>query len=167
MNIFETAKKVFKRRGESMQHYFRCTVGAKKGKLTADPASCGKRPNPKRVRHGKIVAKTKGAIRVHKTIVAKRTNVSKRVAELNRRLNNLFKGRSGVQESLSDYMLKQCLLVNLVEWVIDTENADVLDDELFFETVIDNLQGLYEDQHDPDTIATEIYSQLGYTVIFD
>lgn len=165
MEIFETAKRVFKRRGEGMEHYFRCTVGPKKGKLVADPGSCGKRPDPKRVRHGKIVAKTRGSIRVHKTTITKKTNTSKRIAELNRRLNNLFKNRAGVKESLADYMLKMSLLATLVDWVENTEHDVVLEEVELLESIIDNITSLYESN--VCEVATNIYSQIGYTVIFE
>lgn len=165
MKICETAKRVFKRRGDGMEHYFRCTVGPKQGKLVADPSSCGKRPDPKRVRHGRIVAKTRGSIRVHKTSVTKKTNTSKRIAELNRRLNNLFKDRAGVKESLADYMLKMSLLTTLVDWVCETEHDTVLEEEQLLEAIIDNIGNLYES--DISEVATNIYSQLGYTIIFE
>ena len=87
-NITEAASPTYKRKGTAITRYYRCTSGPKKGKLASDPSKCGNRPDPKRVRHGRKVARTRGAIRVRKTQVSKKQQVSKRITQLNRMLRN-------------------------------------------------------------------------------
>jgi len=83
----EGAKRAFRRVGTTITQYYRCTSGKKKGKLSASPQSCGQRADPAKVRHGRVVARTKGAIRVRKTGVKKKTQISKRVTKLNTNLS--------------------------------------------------------------------------------
>lgn len=87
----EGAKKAYKRstKGTGVTMYFRCVSGPKKGKLAKDPASCGRRPDPKKVRHGRRVAQRKGKVRARKTSIRKKTQLSKRITQLNRRLQGL------------------------------------------------------------------------------
>ena len=85
-SLDEGAKRAFKRSGGSLSSYFRCTTGPKAGKLASDPSKCGQRPDPKKVRHGRKVAKLKGSIRIRKTKQKKKTELSKRITRMNKQL---------------------------------------------------------------------------------
>lgn len=82
----EAAKRAFKRFGQELRRYYRCTSGPKEGKLVSDPKSCAQRKDPRRVRHGKIVQRVRKGIRVRKTKIAKRQAVSRMVTRMNQRL---------------------------------------------------------------------------------
>ena len=84
--LFETAQRAFKRQGQSIKRYYRCRGGQKDGKLVADPKSCAQRKDPKKVRHGRIVARTKKGVRIRKSVIAKRAAVSRMVSRMNDRL---------------------------------------------------------------------------------
>lgn len=87
LNIEEGAERAYKRnKSNQITRYYRCTSGPKKGKLASDPSKCGTRPDPKKVRHGKRVAKQKGAVRVRKSITTKKQYLSKRISQMNRAL---------------------------------------------------------------------------------
>lgn len=88
LELIESAAPAYKRKGSTITRYYRCTSGPKEGKLASDPGKCGLRPDPKRVRHGRKVARAKGAIRVRKTAVAKLQQVSKKITNLNRNIFN-------------------------------------------------------------------------------
>jgi hypothetical protein len=83
----EAATRAFKRFGREIRRYYRCVSGPKAGKLVSDPSECGKRKDPRRVRNGKKVARSRKGVRVRKSAIAKRTQVSKMVTKMNRRLN--------------------------------------------------------------------------------
>lgn len=82
----EAAIRQYKRRGSRIKRQYRCTSGLKKGKIVADPKSCAKRKDPKKVRHGRKVARSKKGIRVLKSKVAKKRSISKLVSRMNKRL---------------------------------------------------------------------------------
>ena len=83
----EAALRQFKRFGSTIKRQYRCTSGPKEGKIVASPQSCGQRKDPRKVRHGKKVARTKKGIRVRKTAIAKRKSLSKMVTKMNQRLS--------------------------------------------------------------------------------
>ena len=99
----EGAKRAFKRNGTTLSHYFRCTTGPKAGKLASDPSKCGQRPDPKKVRHGRKVAKLKGSIRVRKTQIKKKTELSKRISRLNKQLMGHNNNNARANESFANY----------------------------------------------------------------
>ena len=76
-----------KRVGSSIKKQFRCTSGPKKGKIVASAQACGKRKDPKKVRHGRKVSRSKKGVRTHKGKIAKRRQVSKLVRRMNKRLS--------------------------------------------------------------------------------
>lgn len=82
----EAAIRQFKRFGTTIKRQYRCTSGPKKGKIVASPQSCGQRKDPKKIRHGKKVARTKKGVRIRKSKVSKRKAVSKMVKKMNQRL---------------------------------------------------------------------------------
>ena len=82
----EAAIRQFRRVGQVIKKQYRCTSGPKEGKIVATPQACGQRKDPKKVRHGRKVARMKKGIRIRKTIISKRKAVSKMVTKMNRRL---------------------------------------------------------------------------------
>lgn len=110
----EGAKRAYRRVDNKITQYFRCTSGPKKGKLASDPSKCGQRKDPKRVRHGRKVAQQKGAIRVRKTMNRKKTQSSKRVAQLNRTLNTRRANNNHTTESFINYLINQQLIEQLM-----------------------------------------------------
>lgn len=133
----EGAKRAFKRSGNSLSHYFRCTTGPKAGKLASDPSKCGQRPDPKKVRHGRKVAKLKGSIRVRKTQMKKRTELSKRISNMNRQLQG---HNSAKRESFLSYHQ----LTRLIESVLETIDCAYDDHSLYSEVSTLLLDGKYD-----------------------
>lgn len=86
-DLFEAAKRAFRRMGSEIKRQFRCVGGPKDGKLVADAKSCMQRKDPKRVRHGRKVARTRKGIRIRKTQVTKRQATSRMVTRMNQRLS--------------------------------------------------------------------------------
>lgn len=84
--VEEAVQRAFRRVGSEIKRQYRCTSGPKQGKMVASPAACFKRKDPKKVRHGKKVARSRKGIRLRKTDVAKRSAVSKLVTKMNKRL---------------------------------------------------------------------------------
>lgn len=82
----EAATRAFKRIGKKIERRFRCTAGPKKGKVVSDPILCSKRKDPRRVRVGRKVARTKQGVRIRKSDISKRTSLSKMVTKMNKRL---------------------------------------------------------------------------------
>jgi len=83
----EAAIRQFKRFGNAIKRQYRCTSGPKKGKIVASPQACGQRKDPRKVRHGKKVARMKKGVRIRKTKIAKKKTVSKMVNRMNKRLS--------------------------------------------------------------------------------
>lgn len=83
----EAAIRMFKRRGKEIKRMYRCTTGPKKGKPVSDPKLCATRKDPKKVRHGRKVARTKKGVRLRKTKIAKRTSMSRMVRRMNQRIS--------------------------------------------------------------------------------
>lgn len=126
--LTEAAERTFRRKQQQITRYYRCTSGPKKGKLASDPSKCGIRPDPKRVRHGKKVARQKGSVRVRKTIIAKKSHISKRVTQLNKLLRNRHsttsnvKKESNVDALLNNNMLTEMHLDILIEQINHTDD---------------------------------------------
>lgn len=104
ITLEESSVPVYKRKGNVITTYYKCTSGPKKGKLISDPAMCNIRPNPKRVRHGKIISRTKQAIRLQKTNISKKRSISKRLTQMNKLLHDRRVGVTKVKESFIQYM---------------------------------------------------------------
>ena len=83
----EAARRQFKRMGQEIKKRYRCVSGPKAGKLVATPGSCATRKDPKKVRHGRKVMRSKKRIIQRKSRIAKRRQLSKMVAKMNRRLS--------------------------------------------------------------------------------
>lgn len=84
--VDEAAIRQYKRVGQAIKKRYRCMSGPKAGKLVATPGACATRKDPRRVRHGRKVMRSKKGIIKRKTRVAKRKALSKIVAKMNKRL---------------------------------------------------------------------------------
>lgn len=85
--IEEAAVKAYKRVNKKIVRKYRCRGGAKDGKLVSNPAECSKRKDPKKVRRGRAIARKTKGMRITKTRIAKRSQASKMVTKMNRRLS--------------------------------------------------------------------------------
>ena len=83
----EAAIRQFRRFGTVIKRQYRCTSGPKKGKIVAKPQACGTRKDPRKIRHGKKVARLKKGVRVRKTRISKKKSISRMVIRMNRRLS--------------------------------------------------------------------------------
>jgi hypothetical protein len=83
----EAAKRQFKRVGNEIKKRYRCIGGPKKGKLVATPGACATRKDPKKVRQGRKVMRSKKGTIKRKAGVTKRKSISRLVAKMNRRLS--------------------------------------------------------------------------------
>lgn len=83
----EAAIRQFKKVGGVIKRQYRCLSGPKKGKIVATAQACAQRKDPKKIRHGKKVARQKKGVRVRKTQIAKRKTISKMITRMNRRLS--------------------------------------------------------------------------------
>ena len=83
VQLDETAHRTFKRLGNTVRRYFRCTSGPRAGTYASSPAGCAKRKDPGKVRHGKKVARSKGAVRVRKSKITKRRSGSTHMRHIN------------------------------------------------------------------------------------
>lgn len=84
--LTEASKRQWKRFGKELRKRYRCTSGPKQGKLVADPSQCASRKDPKKVRQGRKVMRTKKNTIARKSKIAKRTQLSKIVTRVNARL---------------------------------------------------------------------------------
>lgn len=84
--LTEGATRQWKRIGKKLVRKYRCTSGKKKGKLVKGPGECGKRKEPKKVRTGRKVMRSKKGIIQRKSKIAKRQSISRLVTKLNARL---------------------------------------------------------------------------------
>ena len=82
----EAAQRAFKLINKVVTRKYRCTAGPKKGKLVSNPASCATRKDPKKVRQGRKVMRSKKGIIQRKSRVSKNKAMNKVVAGMNRRL---------------------------------------------------------------------------------
>lgn len=84
--LSEAAVRQFKRYGTTIKQQFRCTSGPKKGRIVATPGACGQRKDPKKVRHGRKIARQQKAVRIHKSKITRNKSMSKLAAKMNKRL---------------------------------------------------------------------------------
>lgn len=82
----EGAIRQWKRVNNKLIRKYRCMAGKKKGKLVKDPSGCGQRKDPKKVRTGRKVMRSKKGIIGRKAKISKRQTISKRLAKMNARL---------------------------------------------------------------------------------
>jgi hypothetical protein len=86
IELDESAIRQFKRFGNEIKRYFKCTSGPKAGSYASSPSACGKRKDPRKVKHGKKVARSQKSNRVRKTMIRKRSAASKMLKRMNQRL---------------------------------------------------------------------------------
>jgi len=84
--LSEGAVRQWKRQGGKLVQKYRCLSGKKKGKLVAKPGGCGQRKDPKKVRTGRRVMRSKKGVIGRKAKISKRQSISKRLAKMNARL---------------------------------------------------------------------------------
>lgn len=77
IQLDETAIRTFKRLGNKIRRYFRCTSGPREGTYASSPAGCHTRKDPSKVRHGKQVARHSASVRVRKTRITKKRGISR------------------------------------------------------------------------------------------
>lgn len=157
----EGAERAYKRKTSQITRYFRCASGPKKGKLASDPNKCGIRPDPKRVRHGRKVARTKGALRVRKSLMTKKQHVSKRITQLNRNLRNHY-GRGSQTNEMYDFanrlrntlMLREFTDIELLDEMMDQTEKLVSSNTLTLDRLKEILVDTgYTDNDDIQSIA--------------
>lgn len=84
--LSEASIRQYKRVGQTIKKRYRCMSGPKAGKLVATPGACATRKDPKKVRHGRKVMRSKKGIIKRKAKVTKRKQLSRMVTKMNRRL---------------------------------------------------------------------------------
>jgi hypothetical protein len=84
--LSEAAIRQFKRCGSILKRKYRCLAGPKKGKLVSKPGGCGTRKDPKSVRKGKKVMRSKKGVIQMKSKMSKRKAMSRMVTKLNKQL---------------------------------------------------------------------------------
>ena len=84
--LSEAAIRQWKRVGQTMTRKYRCLSGPKAGKLVSDPTSCAQRKDPKKVRQGRKVMRSKKGTISRKARVTKKKAMSKLVTKMNKRL---------------------------------------------------------------------------------
>lgn len=84
--LAEASKRQWKRRGRELYKRYRCVSGPKKGKLVSEPSKCASRKDPKKVRQGRKVMRTKKNTIQRKSKISKRRQLSKMVTRMNQRL---------------------------------------------------------------------------------
>ena len=85
--LTEAALRQWKRSGQKLVKKYRCLAGPKKGKLVSDPSACAMRKEPKKVRSGRKVMRSKKGTIQRKSQIAKRRTISKLVRKMNKRLS--------------------------------------------------------------------------------
>lgn len=91
----EEARRAWKRVGKTLKRWYRCTTGRKKGRMVSDPRICAQRKDPKKVRHGRKVARKKKGIRIRKSKIAARSATHRMVVKMNKRLSSPVKSIGG------------------------------------------------------------------------
>lgn len=82
----EAAIRQYKRVGQEIKKRYRCLSGPKSGKLVAAPSNCATRKDPKKVRQGRKVMRSKKGTIKRKSRISKRKQLSKMVKRMNQRL---------------------------------------------------------------------------------
>ena len=90
MKLFEIleegAKRQFKRVGNQVEKRYRCTSGPRKNKLVVEPGKCATRKDPKKVRQGRKIMRSKKGTIQRKSAISKRKAISQLVSKMNKRL---------------------------------------------------------------------------------
>ena len=81
----EAAIRAFKRIDKKIVRKFRCISGKKKGKIVSSPGGCAKRKEPRRVRLGKKIARTRKGIRITKSKISNKKASHNLLVRLNKR----------------------------------------------------------------------------------
>lgn len=84
--LSEAAVRQWKRSGQKLVKKYRCLSGPKKNKLVSNPGDCAVRKDPRKVRHGKKVMRSKKRSIMRKSLISKRKSISKILQKLNARL---------------------------------------------------------------------------------
>jgi hypothetical protein len=84
--LSEAAIRQFKKSGTRMIRKYRCMSGPRMGKLVSEPSKCGQRKDPRKVRKGKQIMRSKKGVIARKTKIAKKRAMSKLITKMNRRL---------------------------------------------------------------------------------
>ena len=84
--ITESSVVIFKKIGGKTKRYYRCTSGPKAGTYASCPSACFQRKNPKRVRHGKKVARSRKAVRIRKSRITSKKAAHTMLKRVNDRL---------------------------------------------------------------------------------
>ena len=82
----ESSIRQWKRMGTRLVKKYRCLAGPKKGKLVAQPNGCATRKDPKKVRHGRKVMRSKRGTIARKSKISKRKSMSRVVTNMNKKL---------------------------------------------------------------------------------
>lgn len=83
--VRENAKMIWARQGNKAVRKYRCTSGAKKGRIVSTPSACGGRKDMKKSIKMKQTVAKKGSIMRRKAKKTKRVNpVSKRIQQMNK-----------------------------------------------------------------------------------
>jgi len=83
----EAAIRQFKRVGNEIKKRYRCLSGPRQGKLVAHPSGCAGRKDPKKVRNGRKVMRSKKGVIQRKSAISKRKSMSRLVTKMNKRLS--------------------------------------------------------------------------------
>lgn len=81
--LTEAAIQAFKRTGQQIKRYYRCTSGDKAGRLVSSPKACAIRKSPQKVRHGMKVMRRKHGLIMQKSRITKKRALSKLVTNKN------------------------------------------------------------------------------------
>jgi hypothetical protein len=86
-SITEATIRQFKKVNNEIKMRYRCLSGPKKGKIVTHPSKCGCRKDPKKVRRGKKIMRTKKQVIIRKSKIGKRKTISKLISRINKRLS--------------------------------------------------------------------------------
>jgi hypothetical protein len=84
--LSESSIRQWKRVGTEIKKRYRCLSGPKAGKLVAHPGDCAMRKDPKKVRHGRKIMRSKKGTIQRKSKLTKRKQISRMVTKMNQRL---------------------------------------------------------------------------------
>lgn len=84
--LSESAVRQWKKQGNKMVKKYRCLAGPKKNRLVSKPGDCATRKDPKKVRMGRKIMRTKKGVITRKSKISKRKSISKILSKLNARL---------------------------------------------------------------------------------
>ena len=84
--LSESAIRQWKKQGNKMVKKYRCLAGPKKNRLVSKPGDCATRKDPKKVRMGRKIMRTKKGVISRKSKISKRKSISKILTKLNARL---------------------------------------------------------------------------------